>query len=114
MSIKNGTLTGKIDDKGVAVRCGDRVKLLQVKPSYRETSTQDGWGKDVPLCEHIQRVVPEEKQVTLGTVKYSTEFFAFTIVFDSNLLGVGVSEAALHMLGRSKIYPDDRLTVVSK
>ncbi len=110
--IGNGVLTGKIDDQGVPIRCGDRVKYYETKPAYRETSTEDGWGRSVPLCEHDQRIVPAEEQTTFGTVRYSTEYYGFTVCFDNNLLGRGVDEEQLHMVGRGKNNPDDRLTVI--
>ena len=108
-----GMETGKKDDNGRMIKCGDKVEFYQYKEAYRETTTEDGWGREVKLCRHDQRDIPPREKIIRGTVVYSPRFTGFLVEFEEYMLETGCKEQNLYMLGKSVNYEKDRLTVIS-
>ena len=77
----SGFPIGRSDKNGVPISCGDRVIVTERTPAYLQTTTQDGWGRDVPLCRHDQQLVAEKVEVFRGVVGYSERFCAFRVHF---------------------------------
>lgn len=78
-----GLFTGQTDDNGEELKCGDRIRFIKVKPGYRETTVEDGWGRTRLLCSHDQYWVPEETIVSDGTIEYSASQAGFIVKWDS-------------------------------
>jgi len=109
-----GMNTGKTDDNGCMIKCGDRVELFQHKEAYRETTAQDGWGRDIALCRHDQRDIPAREKTIRGTVVYSPKFTSFLVEFDDYMLESGRKDDSLYMLGYAINRKKDRLLVIGK
>jgi hypothetical protein len=72
---------GRSDKNGVPIKCGDCVLVTERRAKYLATSTEDGWGRDIPLCRHDHYIVPEEIKVSRGTIVYSEHFCGFRVHF---------------------------------
>ena len=110
----NGLGTGKLDDNGVEIKCGDRVSFYQYKEGYLQTHSQDGWGRPVRLCRHDQYKIPDEEKTINGTVIYDTEWAGFRVKFDDFMLNSGRKAQCLYMLTNPTGRKQDRLLVIKK
>ena len=90
--------TGKFDSAGKPILCGDRVRYYEQKPGYRETTAEDGWGRDIPLCRHDQRDIPPREKTIEGVVVYDTVFTGFVVRFDDYMLETGNKQQQLYIL----------------
>lgn len=112
--MKKGTGTGKEDDYGVEIKCGDHVSLYERREGYFLRIAQDGWGRDKELCVHEQKEVPMAEKTTRGIVAYSKRLCAFVVLFEESLLESGRTEENLCCLGSSKSNKHNRLLVLAQ
>jgi len=108
-----GMDTGRKDDTGRPIKCGDLVEFYQWKDGYRDTYAQDGWGRSIPICIHDQKDVPPREKTIRGRVLYSQEVSGFVVFFDDYMLETGKKQERLYMLGKDINHKKDRLIVVT-
>ena len=108
-----GMDTGRKDDTGRPIKCGDLVEFYQWKEGYRDTYTQDGWGRYVPICIHDQKDVPPREKTIRGRVLYNPKVAGFVVYFDDYMLESGKKEERLYMLGMDINHKKDRLIVTT-
>jgi len=108
-----GEKIGKFDSKNKEICCGDRISFYEKRHGYRKTSTQDGWGRDIKLCEHDQRDIPPREKTITGTVTYDRESCSFIVEFDEYMLESGRKKESLYMLFGSNLEGDIRqITII--
>jgi len=98
-----GMDTGLLDRNGKPIRCGDRIVLHEHKDAYTQTWAEDGWGRDIRLCQHEYINVPAKDKSTEGTVVYNPKFARFCVDLDDYMLDTGVKDPDLHRVMYSGI-----------
>ncbi len=77
-----GMSVGRTDSAGRDIRCDCRVLFHEHMDGFRVTSTEDGWGRDRPLCRHDQLDVPSQDKDYFGRVVYSESMCQFVVKWD--------------------------------
>ena len=97
----DGMETGKLDDNGQMIKCGDKVLLCQpTKERVYVSFNGDGYTLSPP--------VPRK---CIGVVVYDPAVTGFVVMFDND---AGYVRFSLRSVGRSAHSPDDRLTVITE
>ena len=93
-----GEYTGRRDTNGDEIKCGDKVEYTEWREAYTETTTEDGWGRTIQLCNHEQYKVPRKEKTLIGIVKYSAKGTGFIVQFYHYMLNSGKKSEDLYML----------------
>lgn len=108
--ILKGTVTGKLDDNGKMIRCGDKVSLYQYKPGFTEYYGETNAGTRIRYENPI--VTKETSQTIFGYVEYDPKITGFIIRFKVYLLGTGKKKDNLYMFGKTLNYPEEFLQII--
>ena len=112
--MNEGQETGLLDANGQMICLGHTVQYYHRKNAHTPTTTQDGWGREIPLCKHDQVEVPAKEKMITGLVRYDPDMCCFFVQFGNYMLDTGVKRESLGLLIGNGRFDEDRLTIKTK